>query len=140
MEERKPVPTHTMLPDWMQSIPARLRRRLLWKESTAVHIPQGAIVLLYTGKEDGDSLDEMVGTIQPELKEKIVAFDILRCKRTQDMLMEEPYNSICTAASRGRVTQVGGGPNCRTWSVRLLIEKPGGGLPCRGTGQTERIS
>ena len=81
---------------------------------------------------DGGSIDETIAKLAPETKNRIMAIDIERCNKTQNMSVNEPYNSLCTAASEGRIPQVGGGPMCRTWSVRRLIWKPGGGLPCRG--------
>ena len=48
------------------------------------------------------------------------------------MLAEEPYSTLCTACIEGKVAAVIGGPNCRTWSIRRHIPKPGGGTPVRG--------
>ena len=121
----------TLPPGWME-LPLRLRKRLTWKRSHHTSIPDRAIIMLYVGKLDGGSIDETIERLAPETKGRMVAIDNERCKRTQDMSTSEPYNSLCTAASEGKLSQVGGGPMCRTWSVRRLVWKPGGGLPCRG--------
>ena len=121
----------TLPPGWME-LPLRLRKLLTWKKSHQISIPDRAIIMLYVGKLDGGSIDETIERLAPETKSRMVAIDIERCERTQDMSVSEPYNSLCTAASEGRLSQVGGGPMCRTWSVRRLVWKPGGGLPCRG--------
>ena len=121
----------TLPPGWM-GLPLKLRKLITWKKSHQIPIPDRAIVMLYVGKQDGGSIDETIERLAPETKKRIVAIDIERCERTQDMSGNEPYNSLCTAASEGRISQIGGGPMCRTWTVRRLIYKPGGGLPCRG--------
>ena len=41
------------------------------------------------------------------------------------MLQPELYGALCTAAKQGRVVFIGGGPNCRTWSILRHIPKPG---------------
>ena len=89
---------------------------------------------VYVGKMDGGSIDETINRLAPATSERVIAIDIERCKRTQDLSTREPYDSLCTAACEGKIAMVGGGPMCRTWSVRRLVWKPGGGLPCRGTG------
>ena len=40
--------------------------------------------------------------------------------------------NFCTAAKQGRVVFIGGGPNCRTWSILRHIPKPGAPTPVRG--------
>ena len=140
-EVRKGATTHesrdggrdTLPPEWM-GLPPRLRKLLTWKKSHQIPIPDKAIAILYVGKLDGGSIDEAIAKLTPETKNRIMAIDIERCNKTQNMSVNEPYNSFCTAASEGRIPQVGGGPMCRTWSVRRLIWKPGGDLPCRGIG------
>ena len=127
----QPVPP-LLRPAWWEGIPLRLREKLIWQESTAVTIPRNAIILLYVGKADGLSLDEMLVDMSPHLANRIVALDLVRCERTHNLLNPEPYNSICTAASKAGLTGVVGGPMCRTWTVRRLVPKKGGGLPCRG--------
>ena len=49
-----------------------------------------------------------------------------------DMLQPELYGALCTAAKQGRVVFIGGGPNCRTWSILRHIPKPGAPTPVRG--------
>ena len=48
------------------------------------------------------------------------------------MLQPELYGALCTAAKQGRVVFIGGGPNCRTWSILRHIPKPGAPTPVRG--------
>ena len=62
----------------------------------------------------------------------IIALDTNRCKRTQNMLSDEPFWSLCTAAEAGKLIIVGGGPMCRTFSVKRLVWMLYGALPCRG--------
>ena len=50
----------------------------------------------------------------------------------QDMLGKEPYSTMCSMAMAGKVALVGGGPNCRTWSILRWFPKPGGPPPVRG--------
>ena len=61
----------------------------------------------------------------------VVAVDILRSgpKGNHDMLQPELYGALCT---QGRVVFIGGGPNCRTWSILRHIPKPGAPTPVRG--------
>ena len=120
------------VPEWLKSVPLRLRARLLWQKSYAVPIESDAMVLLYTGPDDEGALDNLIRKYKPEIAHKVLAFDTARCKKTNDMLRDEPYNSICTAAHEKKITKTGGGPMCRTWSIRRHFPKPGGGLPLRG--------
>ena len=53
----------------------------------------------------------------------------------QDMLGEEPYSTMCSMAMAGKVALVGGGPNCRTWSILRWFPKPGGPPPVRGRAE-----
>ena len=46
--------------------------------------------------------------------------------------MLQPKLYLCTAAKQGRVVFIGGGPNCRTWSILRHIPKPGAPTPVRG--------
>ena len=70
----------------------------------------------------------------PHLSSMVVAVDILRSgpKGNHDMLQPELYGALCTAAKQGRVVFIGGGPNCRTWSILRHIPKPGAPTPMRG--------
>jgi hypothetical protein len=124
----------TSIPEWLTDVPTHLRRKLEWSKSYDTAIPDDAIVLLFVGQKDGGSLDEILARRHPHLKGKIFAIDLKRDKRFNDFLSKEPYNSLCTAASEGRVHMLGGGPMCRTWSVlRLLQLQSGNGMICRGT-------
>ena len=89
------------------------------------------IVLLYAGKEDPTSLDSCLHANYPHLSSMVVAVDILRSgpKGNHDMLQPELYGALCTAAKQGRVVFIGGGPNCRTWSILRHIPKPGAPTP-----------
>ena len=83
------------------------------------------------------NLDETIEEMDEEVARKIMVVEIKRCERTQNMLRDEPYNSLCTAATEGKITQGGGGPNCRSWSVlRLIPLANGAGKPCRGRDDT----
>ena len=53
-------------------------------------------------------------------------------KEDHDMLQPELYGALCTAAKQGRVVFIGGGPNCRTWSILRHIPKSGAPTPVRG--------
>ena len=53
----------------------------------------------------------------------------------QDMLRDEPYNTLCTLATLGRIIFVGGGPNCRTWSILRWFPKPNAPTPVRGRAE-----
>ena len=117
---------------WMEHVPRRLRERLDWRTSYNIPIPDNALVLLFVGDDDAGALDKVLLGLDWTLVERIVVLDWKRCERTQDFLKDEPWFSLCTAASEGRLMFIGGGPMCRTWSVRRLIRRFGGGLPCRG--------
>jgi len=124
---------NTKIPIWLQDVPIHLRRKLVWSHSSNTHIPDNAIILLFVGEKDGDSLDEILAQRHPDTKNRIFAIDLKRDKRFNDFLSPEPYNSLCTAASEGRLYMVGGGPMCRTWSVLRLLQLPScNGMICRG--------
>ena len=121
---------------WMENIPERLVQRLRWTQGTSPKVPSSGpiIVLLYAGKEDPTSLDSCLHANYPHLSSMVVAVDILRSgpKGNHDMLQPELYGALCTAAKQGRVVFIGGGPNCRTWSILRHIPKPGAPTPVRG--------
>ena len=121
---------------WMENIPERLVQRLRWTQGTSPKVPSSGpiIVLLYAGKEDPTSLDSCLHANYPHLSSMVVAVDILRSgpKGSHDMLQPELYGALCTAAKQGRVVFIGGGPNCRTWSILRHIPKPGAPTPVRG--------
>ena len=120
----------------MENIPERLVQRLRWTQSTSPKVPSSGpiIVLLYAGKEDPTSLDSCLHANYPHLSSMVVAVDILRSgpKGDHDMLQPKLYGALCTAAKQGRVVFIGGGPNCRTWSILRHIPKPGAPTPLRG--------
>ena len=109
--------------------PERLVQRLRWTQGTSPKVPSSGpiIVLLYAGKEDPTSLDSCLHANYPHLSSMVVAVDILRSgpKGDHDMLQPELYGALCAAAKQGRVVFIGGGPNCRTWSILRHIPKPG---------------
>ena len=121
----------------MENIPERLIQRLRWTQGTSPKVPSSGpiIVLLYAGKEDPTSLDSCLHANYPHLSSMVVAVDILRSgpkgKGNHDMLQPELYGALCTAAKQGRVVFIGGGPNCRTWSILRHIPKPGAPTPVR---------
>ena len=121
---------------WMENIPERLVQRLRWTRGTSPKVPPSGpiIVLLYAGKEDPTSLDSCLHANYPHLSSMVVVVDILRSgpKGNHDMLQPELYGALCTAAKQGRVVFIGGGPNCRTWSILRHIPKPGAPTPVRG--------
>ena len=130
----EPSPGLDIFP-WMENIPERLVQRLRWTQGTSPKVPSSGpiIVLLYAGKEDPTSLDSCLHA-NPHLSSMVVAVDILRSgpKGNHDMLQPELYGALCTAAKQGRVVFIGGGPNCRTWSILRHIPKPGTPTLVRG--------
>ena len=130
----------TEVPDWLQHVPANIRTHLLYEESYTVEILEDTILLLYAGNRDvykrgiwWRSIDEKIEQINQRTAKKLFPVDIERNKRTQNMLAREPFNSLCTAAEQGKLQQVAGAPNCRTWSVLRMRPMPSGkGKPCRG--------
>ena len=130
----EPSPGLDIFP-WMENIPERLVQRLRWTQGTSPKVPSSGpiIVLLYAGKEDPTSLDSCLHANYPHLSSMVVAVDILRSgpKGDHDMLQPELYGALCTAAKQGRVVFIGGGPNCRTWSILRHIPKPGAPTPVR---------
>ena len=113
----EPSPGLDVFP-WMENILERLVQRLRWKQGPT-------------------SLDSCLHANYPHLSSMVVAIDILRSgpKGNHNMLQPELYGALCTAAKQGRVVFIGGGPNCRTWSILRHIPKPG--LP-PGAGALQR--
>ena len=126
------------LPGWLENVPLRLRQRLVWQHSTSCNIPDGAIILFYVGKDNPQALDNILKTKDATIQDRLWPIDIERDAKTNNMLLEEPFNSLCTAAQGGKVDLAGGGPNCRTWTVRLHFPKKGGGIPLRGQHQKKK--
>ena len=77
-----------------------------------------SLILLYARKDDAGALDAYLHAYNPAFSE-IWAVDIRRKGGDlgQDMLGKEPYSTMCSLAMAGKVALVGGGPNCRTWSI-----------------------
>ena len=128
------------IPEWLSKVPLSLRRRLVWARSHNTPIEDETIILLFVGKDDSDALDNILKDKYPELKSKVFAIDTKRCNRTHDFLGEEPYFSLCTAAVEGKLPLIGGGPMCRTFTVKRLIQKDDcRGMVCRGTGTALQV-
>eukprot|EP00435_Cladocopium_sp_Y103_P069921 s192_g34.t1 len=119
---------------WMQSLPPRLRQRLHWTPTTVAGITSPVMLLLYAGKDDAGSLDSCLHSYYPELTPHVWVIDNRRdpAPRGQDMLADQPYSTLCTLAAQGQILFVGGGPNCRTWSILRWFPKPGAPKPVRG--------
>ena len=123
----------------MTNIPDRLRRRLHW---TRVPLPPEAkptILLLYAGKDDAGSLDSYLHATCPDLSPLVWAIDIRRDKGPlgQDMLQASLWNHLCSLAVAGLLLFVGGGPNCRTWSMLRWSPKPNAPRPVRGRSEQQ---
>jgi len=121
------------VPLWLRDVPVHLRRKIVWTQSYSTPLPKDAIILLFVGRKDGGALDEILAELHPATCKRTFAIDLKRCERTHNFLSEEPYNSLCTAAAEGRLSIVGGGPMCRTFSVlRLQQQDNYKGMICRG--------
>ena len=116
---------------WMQDTPERLRSRLRWTPRPVPESSKPTLILLYAGKDDAGALDAYLHAYNPAFSEYIWAVDIRRKGGDlgQDMLGDE----LCSMAMAGKV--VGGGPNCRTWSILRWFPKPGGPPPARGRAE-----
>ena len=110
-------------------MPERLQRRLLWGSDIApLKFQAPGQLLLYVGLSDSQSLDSMLKHLAPALEEYILAFDIRR-EPDHDILNGQLYDQLCTHAWQGDLQGVGGGPNCRTWSILRWFPKPGAPVP-----------
>ena len=135
-------PSHQVPLDfpWTREIPERLQQQFRWSPADAPVLPaQDLLILLYVGKQDSSALDSVLATRQRALEATIVAMDVLRKDTAigQDILQDQPFGELCHACSLGRVRFVGGGPNCRTWSVLRWFPRPGFPQPVRGRSETE---
>ena len=45
-------------------------------------------------------------------------------EKDQKLVAPEPYNTLRTLASQGKIHAIVGGPNCRTWSILRWFPKP----------------
>ena len=125
----------------IQHIPSRLQERLAptpisrLKTTPEDHgIPKGPIVLLlYAGKDDSTSLEAAIQNIAPWMAPIVYAIGTLRDKTRHDMLADV-YSHLYWKALRGEILAIIGGPNCRTWSVKLTWPDRNGnpGRPMRG--------
>ena len=124
---------------WMAHIPDRLVRRLKWRATEDAPPQKEIIVLLYAGKDDPGSLDNTLHLMRPSLSPRVLAFDKVRegGDRNQNLLRDEPYNTLCTLAAAGNLRAIVGGPNCRTWSILRWFPKPGRPPPVRGRSELE---
>ena len=125
---------------WMREIPERLQQRLRWSPPEDPVLPtEDLLILLYVGKQDSSALDSVLATRQHLLEAALVAMDVLRKDATigQDILLDQPFGELCHACSLGRVRFVGGGPNCRTWSILRWFPRPGFPQPVRGRSEAE---
>ena len=101
----------TLFP-WIASVPERLQQRLLWGSQVApLMFEKPGQLLLYVGLSDEKSLDSTLATMQPDLKNHLLAFDIRR-EPDHDILEGQLYDQLCTHAWNGEVQGAGGGPNC----------------------------
>ena len=126
-----------MLPG-SDSLPKQLHARYIEHKhgSNVFKLPPYIILVLYAGKADNSSLAAAIQQTAPWLTPYVVEIEIMRDEH-HDMLAMEPYSSLLTAATEGRILAVIGGPNCRTWTVLRHRPKPGGGRPIRGRSEPE---
>ena len=122
---------------WLRFVPDRLRHRLIPTLAPGDFAPGPVLILLYAGRDDPLSLDSCIHAHYPRLSPHIVAFDTLRPPQAlgHDLLADQPYGHLCQAAIDGRVRLVGGGPNCRTWSILRWFPKPNAPPPVRGRSE-----
>ena len=107
---------HRLCP-WTKEIPPRLASRLLWEPSE--HTPH--------------SLKSAMLSISKTWPMSILEVDNKRPHKelSDDMLLGEPYGTFCRGALQGHIRVLGGGPNCRTWSILRWFPKPGAPVPVR---------
>ena len=103
----RPLPTeghlhgweHTHIPPWLKDVPVHLRRKLVWSHSYNTHIPDDAIILLFVGARDGESLDEILANRHPHLKGRVFAIDL---KGTRDSMTSLARNHTTPSAQQQR--------------------------------------
>ena len=133
---------HRLCP-WTKEIPPRLASRLLWEPSE--HTPEGingpTALILYAGADDSHSLKIAMLSISKTWPMSILEVDNKRPHKelSDDMLLGEPYGTFCRGALQGHIRVLGGGPNCRTWSILRWFPKPGAPVPVRA-GSLTRIN
>ena len=119
---------------WLSSFPHRLLERLTWTTQPTAVLQGRDILLLYAGPKDGGALDDILTQQQQDLGRRLIAVDIQRPHEEgpNDILEDGFYSTLCCAAAEGQLTFVGGGQNCRTWSILRWFPKPGAPRPVRG--------
>ena len=120
---------------WTKEIPQRLARRLLWEpsEDTPEGLNGPTALILYAGADDSYSLKSAMLSISKTWPMSILEVDNKRPHKelSDDMLLGEPYGAFCRGALKGHIRALGGGPNCRTWSILRWFPKPGAPVPVR---------
>jgi hypothetical protein len=115
----------TALPTWAKGFPPCVLGALGATRDVDFPMPRTpVIIILYAGKDDSTSLESAIHSVAPWLTPHIIAIDSLR---GVDMLTEQPFSTLFHFCNTGQVAAIIGGPNCRTWSIRRHIPKPGGG-------------
>jgi hypothetical protein len=144
LHSRAAVPTNHLTSitpkPWHKHVPDRLLQRLLPAENPApttndYNLPTGYIVLvLSAGKDDHASTMAAIQQTAPWLTPYVVEVELDRDPQRHNVLLDQPYSQILRAANEGRILAVIGGPNCRTWSIRLHYPQRDGtpGQPMRG--------
>ena len=68
------------------------------------------------------------------MMQRTVAIDIVRPEvhHPQDIMNDDLYSHLCHKALKKEWSFIGGGPNCRTWSILRWFPKPGAPTPVRG--------
>ena len=118
-----------------KEIPERLSRRLLWE--TSDHQPEDlqgpTALILHAGANDSSSLKSAMLSLSKSWPMTIWEIDNKRPQKelSDDMLLGEPYGTLCRGALQGHIRVLGGGPNCRTWSILRWFPKPG--APVQGS-------
>ena len=122
---------------WIKEIPPRLTSRLLWESSghTPEQLSGPTALILYAGADDAYSLKSAMLSLSKTWPMTIVEVDNKRPGKelSDDMLLGEPYGTLCRGALQGHIRVLGGGPNCRTWSILRWFPKPGAPVPVRDT-------
>ena len=90
-------------------------------------------LVLYAGADDSFSLKSAMLSLSKSWPMTIWEIDNKRQQNelTDDMLLEEPYGTVCRGALQGHIRVLGGGPNCRTWSILRWFPKPRAPVPVR---------
>ena len=119
---------------WLRSVPNQLLERLTWQRQATDYFPHQDILLLYVGPPGQDALDSVLHTMDPTMMQRTVASDIVRPEvhHPQDIMNDDLYSHLCHKALKKEWSFIGGGPNCRTWSILRWFPKPGAPTPVRG--------